>query len=493
MPEPAVQSLRDGRYAITRMLGEGAQAATLEAVDKRDGRLVAIKRFRVKGASSWKEVELAEREARVLAQLSHPLIPRYIEHFEENGELFLVTEKIEGQSLLALRKSGFFFSEAEALRFLRHVSEALDYLHARVPPVIHRDIKPSNVMRRSDGKYVLIDFGSVRDRLKPEGGSTVVGTFGYMAPEQFQGRAMAASDVYSVGATVLSMMAGKEPEDLPHKGLSIDVNAVVGTSVSPALRGALSAMLEPDPDKRSSSIKPLLADLTSSQAHPRPSSPPWGPPPPPPPPHPPHPPHPPWAPGGPPFFGWDERQGGRQSKKARREARKAQRRAAREQFRQSAQAWEEQVRAQPPGRRGPALLLIFISIVLTFAQVGITIVLRGILPILFTLLAVVFGKGMREAARSVNEAGKRSAEMVGKARDALWARVEEATNAQPSQAETERGGPRVRVEDERPAARPVNASSMRDQEVEAEQAQREADEALELEEKQRQKAKRPRS
>src|SRR6185436_14281579 len=69
MTDPLKQSLRDGRYAVTRVLGEGSQAATFEAVDKRHGALVAIKRFRVRGASSWKEVELAEREARVLASL----------------------------------------------------------------------------------------------------------------------------------------------------------------------------------------------------------------------------------------------------------------------------------------------------------------------------------------------------------------------------------------------------------------------------------------
>ena len=67
---------------------------------------MAVKRFRVYGARSWKEVELAEREATVLAGLSHPLLPRYVEHFEEGGELFLVTEKIEGESLAALRARG---------------------------------------------------------------------------------------------------------------------------------------------------------------------------------------------------------------------------------------------------------------------------------------------------------------------------------------------------------------------------------------------------
>src|SRR6185437_13327347 len=139
---------------------------------------------------------------------------------------------------------------------------ALDYLHGRAPPIVHRDIKPSNVIRRPDGSFALIDFGAVRDRMKPEGGSTVVGTFGYMAPEQFQGRAMPASDVYAAGATALTLLTGREPEDLPHKGLALDVpTALAGTRVQPALVRALSTMLVPDPDTRASSIAPLLPSL----------------------------------------------------------------------------------------------------------------------------------------------------------------------------------------------------------------------------------------
>src|SRR5690606_34292974 len=99
-----VEELRSGRYAVTKTLGGGGQGGTLEAVDKRDGRLVAVKRFRIKGAESWKDVELAEREARVLSSLDHPSLPRYIEHFEESGALYLVMEKIEGETLRELSR-----------------------------------------------------------------------------------------------------------------------------------------------------------------------------------------------------------------------------------------------------------------------------------------------------------------------------------------------------------------------------------------------------
>jgi len=258
---PPGEILRGGRYVVVGTLGAGSQGETLEAADKREGRAVAIKRFTLRGAKSWKDVELAEREANVLASLTHPNLPRYIEHFEEGGALYLVMEKVEGESLQALRRRGRPLSHDQAVRFLRDAAECLRYLHGHTPPIVHRDIKPGNVILRPDGSYCLVDFGSVRDRLKPEGGSTVVGTFGFMAPEQFQGRAAPASDVYAVGATALCLITGQEPEDLPHKGLAIDVEAALRGQVDRRLVGALRSMLEPDPDRRPSSVDTVLRNM----------------------------------------------------------------------------------------------------------------------------------------------------------------------------------------------------------------------------------------
>jgi tRNA A-37 threonylcarbamoyl transferase component Bud32 len=246
MPE----SLKDGRYSLLGLLGQGAQGQTYDAVDRREGRPVAIKRFDIRTAKTWKEAELAEREIRTLQALSHPNLPRYLDHFEEDGALYLVMDKIEGESLASLRKRGVAFSRDDVDRLFRDASEILGYLHGRTPPVIHRDLKPNNVIRRPDDSFAFVDFGAVRDKLRPEGGSTVVGTFGYMAPEQFQGRAMPASDVYAIAATALSMLTGKEPEELPHKGLAVDVRAALGPSADAGLVDSLERMLDPDPDRR---------------------------------------------------------------------------------------------------------------------------------------------------------------------------------------------------------------------------------------------------
>src|ERR1700722_1994136 len=259
------ETLRDGRFVIIGTLGEGSQGRTFDAVDKRVGQPVAVKRFDVRGAASWKDVDLAEREARVLQSLSHPRLPRYIDHFEENGALYLAMEKIEGSSLASLRKRGQTLSEKEVMRLLHDAADVLAYLHGRSPPVIHRDLKPGNVLRRPDGSFAFVDFGAVRDKLRPEGGSTVVGTFGYMAPEQFQGRALPGSDVYAVGATALAMLTGKEPEELPHKGLAIDVRAALRGVASESMVGVLEKMLDPDPDRRAASIGPLLGRVSDGK------------------------------------------------------------------------------------------------------------------------------------------------------------------------------------------------------------------------------------
>ncbi len=184
-------------------------------------------------------------------------MPRYLEHFEEDGALYLVMDRVEGETLEAVRKREGALPEAEVRRFLACADRALTYLHGRGSPVVHRDVKPSNVVRRADGSYVLVDFGAVSEQLR-RGSSTVVGTMGYMAPEQLQGRALPASDVYAVGATALAALAGVEPETLPHKGLRVDVRTALKGRAGPELVGALERMLEPDPDLRAPSVAAAL-------------------------------------------------------------------------------------------------------------------------------------------------------------------------------------------------------------------------------------------
>jgi hypothetical protein len=373
MSEPGpVQQLRDGRYAVLGVLGAGSQGETLDAVDKRDGTAVAIKRFQVRGAKSWKEVELAEREARVLSTLSHPNLPVYVEHFEQEGALYLVMRKIEGETLSALRKRHGSLSTPDIERFLRDADDALGYLHGRVPPIVHRDLKPGNVIRQPDGRFVFVDFGSVRDQLKPEGGSTVVGTFGYMAPEQFQGRALPTSDLYAVGATLLALVTGQKPENLPHRGLAIDVTAALAGAGPSWLGPVLTALLEPDPDRRPRRIAPLLSrHMRAESGAPPPAS------------------TRDWRPPG------DNRAARRQ---ARDEAR-AGRRHAREQARHG--RWR--ARAGPHGTPFPLVPLFLLG--LLAARVATWALFTVLLPTLLSVLSLLFGRGLRRAALRCREVG----------------------------------------------------------------------------------------
>jgi serine/threonine protein kinase len=251
-----------GRYRLGDRLGKGSQGEIFLARDERakgaDEREVVVKRLTPRG--TWKSFELFEREAKVLSQLRHPGVPRHLATVEEPpGTFNLVMARVPGENLreLAARRR---LSETELRDVLVRCLEILDYLHTRTPPVVHRDIKPSNIVRAPDGKCSLVDFGGVLDAAREKGGSTVVGTFGYIAPEQLHGQATPATDIYALGATIVSLAGGIEPEDVPRKGLRMDLDKHL-PSLEPALRGALVAMTDPDPDKRPQRAREVVALL----------------------------------------------------------------------------------------------------------------------------------------------------------------------------------------------------------------------------------------
>lgn len=250
-----------GRYQLGPLLGKGGQGRTLLALDVTDERLVAVKEFDLKKVDEWKALELFERECRVLSELDHPGVPDFIAQLEseEEGVRYLVMEFIDGQTLRDhLRKHGVL-NEDELREVLVQVLEILSDLHARVPPLIHRDIKPANLVRRENDDIALVDFGGVRDALREGGGSTVVGTFGYMAPEQLHGEATPATDLFSLGATLVTLGTGIEPEKLPRKGLRMDFSKSL--EVSRHFAKVLRWMTEPDPEERPSSAVELRDEL----------------------------------------------------------------------------------------------------------------------------------------------------------------------------------------------------------------------------------------
>ena len=270
------------RYQIMETLGAGSQGHTYRAIDRNNGEAVAVKVLSLGGAHDWKAFELFEREAKVLADLQHPGIPRYRDYFasEDSGDYFLVMDLVEGRSLaehLAKPEPGRpparhskALDEAALRRILLGVLDILEYLHGRSPPVIHRDIKPANVIVDARGLVHLVDFGGVR--VAGSGGSTMVGTFGYMAPEQLHGEAGPATDLYALGATIVALAAGRNADELPHDGLAIDLDAI---ELPAGLKPVLRSLLEPDPRQRISSaaaVRERLERRATPRDEPRPDA-----------------------------------------------------------------------------------------------------------------------------------------------------------------------------------------------------------------------------
>lgn len=254
MSEPGLQ-----RYQIMEPLGAGSQGKTFRAIDRETGTPVAVKILHLGSlGGDWKPFDLFERECEALESLQHPGIPRYLDRFssESSGDFFLVMELIDGAPLS--RSLGKPLDPVDLLDWLRQALKILDYLHSRTPPVIHRDIKPSNLMLRADGRICLIDFGGVRLALRPDGGSTMIGTYGYMAPEQLHGEATPATDIYALGATLASLASGLPAEQMPRKGLKIDIDAILPDG---PLRRIVRAMVEPDPTDRLTSAAAVLRVL----------------------------------------------------------------------------------------------------------------------------------------------------------------------------------------------------------------------------------------
>ena len=253
------------RYRILNLLGEGGIATTYAAEDLNIGQPVAIKVLSLRQLKDWKALELFEREGKVLSQLNHPAIPNYLDYFqldqEDDRRFYIVQEIAPGQSLQQWVASGWRPTELEVRELAKQLLDILVYLHQLTPPVVHRDIKPQNIIRQVDGTVFLVDFGAVQDTYRHTitSGSTIVGTYGYMAPEQFRGQAKPPTDLYGLGATLLYLLTHKDPADFPEKRMKIDFLPYV--NLTPEFADWLAAMLEPVIEDRFKSASEALAEL----------------------------------------------------------------------------------------------------------------------------------------------------------------------------------------------------------------------------------------
>src|SRR3954469_2208253 len=250
------ETILQGRYRIVRQLGQGGMGAVYEAIDQRLDTTVALKETLFSEERLRKQFE---REARLLARLHHPALPRVSDHFSEADGQFLVMQFIPGDDLSEMmnRKRGPF-PVNQVLTWADQLLDALDYLHTQDPQIVHRDIKPQNLKLTSRGQIILLDFGLAKGQAGDISRvTTAASIFGYTpnyAPlEQIQGLGTdSRSDLYSLAATIYHLLTGTKPPDALSRAAALvngqpdplvsatDLNSAVAPEVSEVLQQAMA-------------------------------------------------------------------------------------------------------------------------------------------------------------------------------------------------------------------------------------------------------------
>lgn len=257
------------RYEVERQLGKKSGRWTLQARDLRTQAPVILKLLFLDENLNETDLRLFRREVEALKLLDHPATPRYEGYFEiemptQDKAMALVQSYVEGVSLRTYLANAQQFSQAEVIEIARQVLEILEHLHNQSPPIIHRDIRPNNILLQpglpvADAKIYLVDFGAVRSLSGRATAFTMVGTDGYLPPEQASGRVLAVSDLYSLGATIAECLTGLAPGQMQTRGLRIRFEEHV--DVSPEFTQWLKQLLSPSLDTRWESASAALHTL----------------------------------------------------------------------------------------------------------------------------------------------------------------------------------------------------------------------------------------
>lgn len=246
------------RYQLLTKIGTGGMSTVYLALDTVLNKQWAAKE--IKDVSDPEQRELIVQsivtEANMIKSFDHPAIPRIVDLVDESGTLYVIMDYVEGRSLSAVLATDGPQPEDEVVNWGLQLCDALEYLHRRTPPVIYRDMKPSNVMLKPNGLVQIIDFGIARE-YRDDGGSVTaamgdtvqLGTRVYAPPEQYGGGGQtdARTDVYALGATMYTMLTGKNPAEPPYQILPL---RQVDASLSPALERVIAKATQPDPVDR---------------------------------------------------------------------------------------------------------------------------------------------------------------------------------------------------------------------------------------------------
>jgi outer membrane protein assembly factor BamB/tRNA A-37 threonylcarbamoyl transferase component Bud32 len=257
------------RYEVMGILGLGGMSAVYQARDRRFPNVVklcAVKEMKSHSLDpQMRQVAIQnfEREANILATLSHPAIPKVYDYFSEEARSYLVMEFIEGRDLEAvLGEMTSFLPQEQVLEWAIQLCDVLQFLHEHTPPIIFRDMKPSNIMLDKHGRLRLIDFGIAKN-FQPGQKGTMIGTEGYSPPEQYRGIADQRTDLYALGATLHHILSRQDPRVEPPFSFHERPIQAANPAVSPDIAQVIMRALEYEPDRRYSTAEEMKRALVT--------------------------------------------------------------------------------------------------------------------------------------------------------------------------------------------------------------------------------------
>ncbi len=256
-----------GKYRIVSSLGSGGFGAVYLAEDTWIDKKVALK-VPHKQHHDFSEMV---KEPRLLASMSHPNIVSVLTAEKHDDVFFIVMEYVEGHTLEQIIMREGALDLARALDYTCQICNAVDHAHS--VGVLHRDIRPGNMLVTESGLLKVTDFGTSRFLEIAAHGTTVIGSPPYMAPEQFYGKAVFASDVYSVGVTMYQMLTGELPYDTPApgdverlmRGELLTAPRVRNAKIPKSLKDIVMSALSPDVASRYQRASDLLTDVLAAQ------------------------------------------------------------------------------------------------------------------------------------------------------------------------------------------------------------------------------------
>ncbi len=258
------------RYEILAVQGVGGMGAVYRARDLRFSavaKIVAVKEMsNVAPDPRLRRISIQnfEREANILASLSHPAIPKIFDYFSEGNRSYLVLEFIEGQALddlLEERRQPY--GQEEVVDWALQICDVLAYLHNQKPPIIFRDMKPGNLMLRYDGRIMVIDFGIAKVFEHGQRG-TMIGTEGYSPPEQYRGVAEPRGDLYALAATMHHLLTARDPRLEPPFTFHERPIRLFNPNVAPEVEAVIMKALSYDIQERFASAAEMAQALANA-------------------------------------------------------------------------------------------------------------------------------------------------------------------------------------------------------------------------------------